>query len=400
MSEGPRYRYQALDGHGRRVDGALTAVSEAAAFDELKRKGLAPTAIRRIAATARPKPASRLNERRLKELLFELSSLIEAGADIRSALDIASDRMRDAEVALALRAIGQAVSRGARLSDAMREALGSRGSFVGALAAAGEARGDIAGGLRQASELLTSELAMRSKLVEALSYPVFILVSSLGALLVILVYVIPSLEPLMVAQGGDPPLIMGAMLLASRLLRDWGSGLAILLAVALGSGLIVARAGILTAPLDRLIVDGPLKAVMASFLYGRFAQVLGRLQASGVRMDEAMRLALDTLGSGLARSRLEIAWKAVRQGESLSTALGRTSGFPDAILRLTVIGERTGELGGMLDRAGTLELEGLVRNIERASRVLGPAMIILLGCVIGLMMGGLLSGVSSLGEGL
>ena len=75
-------------------------------------------------------------------------------------------------------------------------------------------------------------------------------------------------------------------------------------------------------------------------------------------------------------------------------------GFPDAIVRLTIIGERTGDLGAMLDRAGTLELEALVRRIDRLAKVLGPAMIILLGIVIGLMMGGLLSGLNTLGEGL
>lgn len=264
----------------------------------------------------------------------------------------------------------------------------------------GVTSGDIGSGLRQGSELLRSELAMRAKLVEALSYPAFILVSSLGALLIILVYVIPSLEPLVAMQGAEPPLIMAGLLALSGFIRAWGSGLAIALALGLAALIGLSRMGVLGPWADRLVLDGPARRLTSSFVYGRFAQVLGRLQSAGVPLAEALRLAGEALGSELAHNRLEAAARRVRQGEPLSGALESVNGFPGQIRRLIVIGERTGELGSMLDRAGTLELETLVRRIDRLAKVLGPALIVLLGAIIGMMMGGLLSGVSTLGEAL
>lgn len=389
-----------MDPRGRQVRGVVSAPSEALAFDDLKRKGLSPIRLAPLKEGAPTASNDGLSAKQTADLLFELSALMEAGADVKSALSITAAKLRHPGMAAAVQAIIQRVSGGDRLSDSIRVAMGASGRFAAALTAAGEAKGDIAAGLRQGSDLLRSELMMKGKLIEALSYPAFILISSVGALLVILVYVVPSLEPLMQTQGGGPPGIMAALLFLSRLLRDWGTGMVVGLIVLLVGLLFASRMGVLATIRDKVLVDGPARSLLGSFIFGRFAQVLGRLQAAGVPLSEAMRLAEEALGSPLARQRISAASRDVRQGQPLSSALERVPGFPDAIVRLTIIGERTGELGAMLDRAGTLELEALVRRIDRLAKVLGPAMIILLGIVIGLMMGGLLSGVSTLGEGL
>ena len=104
-------------------------------------------------------------------------------------------------------------------------------------------------------------------------------------------------------------------------------------------------------------------------------------------MSEALRL----------RTRLEPVAQAVRQGQALSVALGVVKAFPPAITRLAAIGEASGALGLLLARAGKLEEETALRRIEAVGRLLGPALIVALGGMIGLLMAGLLSGVSQSG---
>ena len=89
----------------------------------------------------------------------------------------------------------------------------------------------------------------------------------------------------------------------------------------------------------------------------------------------------------------------VRQGRSLSDALGKVPGLPPSIVRLTAIGEASGGLGAMLARAGKLEEEAALRRIETLGRLIGPALIVALGGLIGLLMAGLLSGLTSIGDG-
>lgn len=399
VSETRVYAYAAMDESGRRVRGDLVASDELQAFEALKRQGLTPIRIDRAKARPARGGSGPLSQRKLADLLLDLGTLLGAGADIRSALGIVTSRMSDARTSAAVKAITQRVQGGEAVSVAFAAVLGQRGRFAAALISAGEARGDLGAGLRQGSQLIRTELQMRSKLVEALSYPAFILFSSVAALLIILIYVIPSIEPMMTGLGAEPPLVMKGLLALSRSVRTFGPAIAGAVAGLLLGGLIAARLGLLAEWWDRSIMDGPFRSMMASFVYGRFAQVLGQLQAAGVPLAEAMRIASESVTSPLARSRLSDAARDVRQGASVASALSRVSEFPDRIVRLAMIGEQSGELGPMLERAGSMELEELVRRIERLARILGPASIVLLGALIGLMMGGLLTGVSSLGDG-
>lgn len=400
VSETRVYAYAAMDETGRRVRGELEASDELQAFEGLKRQGLTPIKIDRAKARRSKGGSRRLSESALADLLFELGTLLGAGADIRSALGIVAARASDARTDAAVKAIGRRVQGGDAVSMAFAAALGPRGRFAAALIAAGEARGDLGAGLRQGGQLIRTELQMRGKLVEVLSYPAFILFSSVAALLIILIYVIPSIEPMMTGLGAEPPLVMEVLVSLSRAVRRFGPVLAGALAGLLLGGLVAARLGVLGDWWDRFVMDGPIRSMMSSFVYGRFSQVLGQLQAAGVPLAEAMRIASGSVGSPLAEARLSDAARSVRQGAGVAAALSRAPRFPDRIVRLAMIGEQTGELGSMLERAGAMELEDLVRRIERLARVLGPTLIILLGAVIGLMMGGLLTGVSSMGEGL
>jgi type II secretory pathway component PulF len=133
-------------------------------------------------------------------------------------------------------------------------------------------------------------------------------------------------------------------------------------------------------------------------IYGGFAIALGGILAAGAPVSDALRLSLRAVRSGLARKRLEPVAQAVRQGETLSVALARVQGFPDAIGRLVVIGEESGALGPMLVRSGRLAEQAALRRVEAAGQVLGPVMIVMLGGLIGLLMAGLLSGVTGLGD--
>jgi len=89
---------------------------------------------------------------------------------------------------------------------------------------------------------------------------------------------------------------------------------------------------------------------------------------------------------------------AVRQGQSLSTALDAVPGFPASVRRLATVGEASGAVGPTIVRAGRLEEEEALRRLESAGRLLGPALIVILGGAIGLLMAGLLSGITQLGD--
>lgn len=398
MTDVQSFAYVALEAGGKRVRGQVTGPSEQAAFERLRRQGLSPLKLRPVRTPARGGGDRGLKDRESAEVLLSLADLLRAGADMRSALDVLLSRAQGSRVANACRRLLREISAGEALDAAFARTLAPRHGFVAALVAAGEAAGDLPQALRRAGEMLEAAIKLREQLVGALAYPLFVLVSTVAAAGVILLAVVPSLEPLVSEGGGEGAPILSGLLAASRLLREQGlalagaSGAAIMLILALG------RAGLLAGPLDRLWLAGPWRRTTCALAFGGFAISLGSMLAAGAPMSDALRLAIRGVRSEMAKARLQVVLQQVRQGVSLSQALQAVKGFPPTIVRLVSVGESTGALGRMLQRSGKLEEDAAVRDIEAAARLLGPALIMLLGGLIGLMMAGLLSGVTELGQ--
>lgn len=400
MSEAaPRYSYVALDASGRKVRGELEVGSEETAFVHLKTQGLMPVSVR-VAERRREggRTAVGLGDRETAELVADLAALLAAGADIRTALAIIGGKAARPAVQAAARAMARAISGGEAVNVALGRQLPERHRFIAALLAAGEVSGDLIGGLERGAEMLEARLKMRDQLVSVLAYPVFVLITAIVSFLIILTLVVPSLAPLADAPGAQPGLAMRLLLAASRFLTENGWLLAGgLVAVAIGAA-VAGAVGLLQSALERVVLDGPGRRTAAGLVYGGFAVALGGMLSAGAPVGEALRLSLRAVRSGLARKRLEPVSGAVRQGVALSAALTGVGGFPDEIARLTLIGEESGTLGPMLVRAGRLAEQAALRRIESASRVIGPALIVALGGLIGLLMAGLLSGVTGLGD--
>jgi type II secretory pathway component PulF len=393
------FRYVAVDQAGRRVKGAVAASDDTAAFEKLKLGGLAPIKITAGGGRAdRRAPSGQLNDRDLAAMLADLAALTSAGADMRTAFAILSSRSGSTSARTIMRALSGDIAGGASLESAFAKHLPARFDFVAALIAAGESSGDLAAGFQRAADMLSARIKLQDQFVSIISYPAFVLVSTLAAVGVILFVVIPSLAPILHDETGPPPALLAWMVGFSELFTR---NAVVVSSVAVGllvAAALAVRAGLMRGPMEAMLLDGPARQTVGGIVYGGFAVALGAMLAGGAPIGEALRLAIRSVGMSRARRRLESVAHAVRQGVALSVALDAVPSFPSSIGRLAAVGEASGALGVMLARAGRREEDAAVRRIENGGRVLGPALIVVLGGVIGLLMGGLLSGVSQLGQ--
>jgi type II secretory pathway component PulF len=396
MAEADRlFDYVAMDASGRRVRGSVRAAGDGEAFERLKRDGLSPIRIRSgVTRKTKSGPTRGLTDRETAEFLSDLAALLAAGTDMRAALGVLGARAGRPGMRALSKALTTQISGGAALDEAFAAQLGKTGPLAAALIAAG----DLAGGLQRAADMLQSRIKLQDQLVSVLSYPAFVFASTIAAVAVILLFVVPSLAPLVGEGGAKAPAILGALIAASDLLRGNLLALSLIGGLAIIGLFVCAGLGLLTQPLERLMLDGPANRTAGALAYGAFAIALGNMLTGGAPMSEALRLAIRSVQSGVARGRLEPVAAAVRQGQALSIALESVKRFPDTIVRLAAVGEVSGTMGPMLSRAGKIEEEAAIRRIEAAGRLLGPALIVGLGGLIGLMMAGLLTGVSQLGQ--
>lgn len=398
MSEERLFTYVARDQSGRQLTGRIAASTGHEAYSRLQRQSLAPVSVR--AATElhlRLIPARGLRDRDACEFTADLASLLAAGADIRTSLGMLGGKAARPPVRRVVSQLIDDISAGESLSAALARRLDARQAFVSSLVSAGESGAGLASGLERSSEILKTRLRLKEQLITSLSYPAFVLFTSLAAVVAILLLVVPALQPLVEDSGANPPIVLQVAIAVSQTLRDHGLLVAASPAAAVAL-LMAARAFRFGASVvQRLLLDGPAHSLTRGLVFGGFSVTLGSLLTGGSSMNDALKLSIEAVSSSIARARLDEAHVRVRQGMGLSQALALVTGFPTAIARLAAVGEASGALGGMLSRAGKLEEERAVARIEALGKLIGPALIVGLGAFIGLLMASLLSGISQLG---
>jgi type II secretory pathway component PulF len=389
------FSYVALDPHGRRVSGVLESAELGAAHALLAERGLAPVKI--AAAPLRADAGVRLSRRALAAFLSDLSLLLAAGAPLRRALATV-EQQADPTVARMCRLLQADIVAGRSLEASFGAVLGRRGEIVSGLAAAGQASGDLAGALAEGGEHLEEEAALIDSLADALSYPVFVLCAGLFALLILLLFVLPTLTPLFAETSDHVPMAMRALLGLSDFLRRDVAAKAAACGLAIVGLIIAWRAGFVAAPLEKFALDGPFQTIVRGLAFGRFAALGGKLLGAGVQASDALLTASRTIGIGAARKRLAPCILRIREGVAISEALAGCEGMPPTIVRMAAIGEETGGIGALLARAGRIESARALRQLRAATQWIGPALIIALGAMIGLFMAALLSGLTSIGN--
>lgn len=391
--------YVAIDVAGKHVRGRLQAPDEAAAFDQLRRAQLSPIRLRverRRVRTAGGE--SRLRPADAAEFLASLADLLDAGADIRTALSILASRFERRGTKAFCERLSADIAGGEPLDLAFAKGFSGAQGFVGPMVAAGEAAGDLAGGLRRSAEIIGSRTKLRDQVLTVMAYPAFVFVSAVAAVFVILLFIVPSIAPLAEETGGEPPRSLVILMQASDFLTSQTYGLLAGVVLALLTIIALVRSGLLSRPFERLLLDGPAKRTVGGLVFGAFSLSLGTMLSAGAPISDALRLAIRATPYRGGRRRLEPVIGVVREGRPLADALSEIKSFPPTIIRLTTVGEASNTVGQLLMRAGAMEEARAIKRIELVGRIAGPALIIVLGAILGVLMGGLLSGVSQMGQ--
>ena len=207
------------------------------------------------------------------------------------------------------------------------------------MVAAGEAAGDLPGGLQRAAEVIGSRLKLRDQLVSVMAYPSFVLLSAIAALLVILLFIVPSIAPLTEELGATPPPVMQAMMACSRFLQANITAVGLVLLAGAWRSRWPHVWGCSPHRSNGCCWTGQMKRTGRGLVRLGLRCHLGTMIAAGAPISDALRLAMRSVPYSGVRGRLETVLHAVRQGAFLSDALAGVRGFPPTIVRLAAVGE-------------------------------------------------------------
>jgi type II secretory pathway component PulF len=372
------------------------AASPAALERVLARRGLYPLEIAAGDGQRPRRHGLRTLRADVVEAIRYLATLADAGFPLDRALGTVARVVARPDVAGAVRAVQERIRAGVSLADALREQPRTFPALGVGTVRAGERGGYLAEALKRLAEQLEREEALRAQLLSAMLYPAVMVSVGAVAVVVLVVFVLPRFVAVLGDAGAALPRSTSLLLGASHVLGRWWP--VFLVGAAAGvfalSSYRHSAGGRLhsDAWLLRLPVVGALRQRLAAARLGR---ALATLLGSGLPVLPALDAAAESLADAAATEEVQRAREEVRAGSRLAAALGRGRAFPYVFLQMVELGEESGRLPEMLDRAATAAEEELRRGLERVIRLVEPTMIILFGAVVAFVALALLQAIYS-----
>ncbi|MFN3650683.1 MAG: type II secretion system F family protein [Armatimonadota bacterium] len=395
------FRYTALDKSGKEVTGALHAEDRSGALARLKSMGMYPmgleVAAQGAAAVAAPGAAAparagggialfggRVSASDLALFTRQLASLFNAGLNMARSLDTLIDHAENPTLRTTLEQVRQSVSGGSALWEAMAEHPRVFSELYVSLVQAGEASGQLGKVLERLADSLEKAEEYRSRIRSALAYPMLLITAGAGAVIFILVFLVPRFARIFGSLNRELPTPTKVLLATQAFVSEYG-----ILMLVLGIGAFAAlkawertEQGGLTMDTIRMKIP-ILGSIIHKDAVSRFCRTMSTLVEGGVPILSSFEVAERAVGNRVLRKAIEEVRNAVRGGEALADPLKRTGVFPSLVTNMIAVGEETGNLDEMLNRvADTYDAE-IGNKMRQLVSLVEPMVILIMGAIIG-----------------
>ena len=396
----PVYSFEALTSEGATRKGVIDADSAKAARGMLRGQALVPIKLEMLGADAVQVPGKEGGQpgrRTLRRRVFnatglgiwtrQLAGLVSSGLPLERALSSLSDeaeRESEHHLVATLRA---EVNGGSTFARALAQHPQEFSAIFVAVIGAGEQSGTLGQVLERLADDLEEQQALKSKLIGAALYPAIVTLVAIVIVLFLVAYVVPQVAHVFATSKRALPVLTVIMIGISSFVRSYGW---LLLIVLVGVG-FAARLG-LANPLFREKFDAAwlklpiLGKLTRSYNTARFASTLAMLAAAGVPILKALQAAAETLSNRAMRTDALDALVLVREGAPLASALAQKKRFPALLAMFARLGEQTGQLPLMLQRAARQLSTEVTRRAMQLATLLEPLLIVAMGVVVMLIV--------------
>ncbi len=394
----PLYSYRAATREGGIKEGYVEAPNQKAAVQMVRQMGVIPIRVKEP-ALRKGLAASVRRKKKVDLLTFttELNALLGAGLPLDRSLQIIADISEHKEARELAEDILSAIREGSSFSEALMRHPQVFPRVYVSMVRAGEAGGVLDTVLDKILEFLESTRQLKESLYSALIYPVLLTITGIASIVVLLTYVIPKFSRVFEDIGQGMPLPTQILLAVSQFFSNYWWIIAGLFLLTL----FAFRRYISTDEGRRKWDEMKLRLmgeVLIKLETARFARTLGALLKGGVPLLQALYNVKEVVSNTVIASRLDEVIRGVKEGEGLARPLERLGIFPPLAISMLKVGEETGSLDGMLLKvADTYERE-LKTALKRFISIIEPALILLMGLLVGFIVISILLAIFSINE--
>ena len=378
------FEWEGKDKNGKVIRGEMRAGGEAVVNASLRRQGVMVTRVRK----RRTSGGKSIKQRDIAIFTRQLATMMKAGVPLLQSFDIVARGATNPRMTKLLNDIRSDVETGTSLSSAFRKHPMHFDALYCNLVEAGEAGGILEQLLDRLAIYQEKTMAIKSKIKSALMYPIAVIVVAFVVLTVIMIFVIPAFEDVFKSFGGELPAPTQAVIAMSKFFVAWWWLIGIILG---GGGYFFfqswKRSEKMQVTMDRLLLRIPVFGdLINKSVIARWTRTLSTMFAAGVPLVEALDSVAGAAGNYVYFDATKRIQSEVSTGTSLTVAMQNASVFPSMVVQMVAIGEESGALDAMLSKVADFFEAEVDDAVDALSSLMEPAIMVVLGVLIGGMV--------------
>jgi type IV pilus assembly protein PilC len=382
------FQYKVRDREGNVASGTLIADSESLVLTRLREQGFTPLEVKKQSPRGGglniQLTAKKIKLKELSVFSRQFATMVNSGLPILRALAILAEQNENSEFKRVLTASRMDVEQGASLSAAFAKHPKPFNDLYISMVRSGETGGSLDDVLLRLADMIEREVALRSKIKSAMTYPVAVVALVVLIMSAMLLFVVPQFKTIYSGLGFPLPLPTRALLAMSEAFTSYWY-------VVLG-GTFLARflfrrwkktdAGRARVDAIKLKVPvfGPLFRRVA---LSRFSSTLSMMLRSGVPILQALDIVADTVNNKVLSTAVKDVQDSVREGESIAKPLSAHDIFPHMVVQMIAVGEETGQVDTMLEKVSTFYNQEVEASVDALTSLIEPLLIAVIGACVG-----------------
>ncbi|EMU1228904.1 type 4 pilus assembly protein PilG [Neisseria gonorrhoeae] len=366
------------------VNGEVSAFTEEEARKKLAKRGIRPLQITRVKTSSKRK----ITQEDITVFTRQLSTMIKAGLPLMQAFEIVARGHGNPSMTEMLMEIRGQVEQGSSLSRAFSNHPKYFDRFYCNLVAAGETGGVLESLLDKLAIYKEKNQAIRKKVKTALTYPVSVIAVAIGLVFVMMIFVLPAFKEVYANMGAELPPLTQTVMDMSDFFVSYGWMVLIALGFAIYGFLkLKARSIKIQRRMDAILLRMPIFGdIVRKGTIARWGRTTATLFAAGVPLVDVLDSTAGAAGNLIYEEATREIRTRVIQGLSMTSGMRATELFPNMMLQMSSIGEESGSLDDMLNKAAEFYEDEVDNAVGRLSAMMEPIIIVILGLVIGTLL--------------
>ncbi|HEZ1565674.1 TPA: type 4 pilus assembly protein PilG [Neisseria meningitidis] len=366
------------------VNGEVSAFTEEEARKKLAKHGIRPLQITRVKTSSKRK----ITQEDITVFTRQLSTMIKAGLPLMQAFEIVARGHGNPSMTEMLMEIRGEVEQGSSLSRAFSNHPKYFDRFYCNLVAAGETGGVLESLLDKLAIYKEKTQAIRKKVKTALTYPVSVIAVAIGLVFVMMIFVLPAFKEVYANMGAELPALTQTVMDMSDFFVSYGWMVLIALGFAIYGFLkLKARSIKIQRRMDAILLRMPIFGdIVRKGTIARWGRTTATLIAAGVPLVDVLDSTAGAAGNLIYEEATREIRTRVIQGLSMTSGMRATELFPNMMLQMSSIGEESGSLDDMLNKAAEFYEDEVDNAVGRLSAMMEPIIIVILGLVIGTLL--------------